>query len=329
MVIKNLVNGLPNLNSFGSGNVCEGYQYGKAHCLLFDKSLSRCKAPLELIHSDVMGPCRTPSFPGFRYMLLFVDDFTRFTWVYFIREKSDALCKMMPRKKISIFTRLLSQKREIISSQLCLYFSFPILSPKTGLEPHVSLSPRCSSTCCCIALFSHKTITESSVSFFFKTCSSFARLDLESRLSEQAPSLFDVYISSNFVNTCSTYRTDSPLTSKGRFCDCTMTNKTFKKGKKFRGLHTRLKSCFQVTDEYKGLQTRLKGFFSNVKRLKGHNLHFHHALLTDLSPCQIFYSNSPLPTHIPKEVFFTFSFSSCDALEAQFPPGLTHVARSG
>ncbi|XP_077251790.1 uncharacterized protein LOC143891015 [Tasmannia lanceolata] len=66
MVNKNLVNGLPNLNSFGGGKVCESCQYSKAHCLPFDKSLSRCKAPLELIHSDVMGPYRAPSFFGFR-----------------------------------------------------------------------------------------------------------------------------------------------------------------------------------------------------------------------------------------------------------------------
>ncbi|KAH7864383.1 hypothetical protein Vadar_028987 [Vaccinium darrowii] len=77
MVSQNLVNGLPKLTSFGNGEVCEGCQYGKAHRLPFDKSYSRCKAPLELIHCDLMGPCLTPSYSGCRYMMLLVDDYTR------------------------------------------------------------------------------------------------------------------------------------------------------------------------------------------------------------------------------------------------------------
>lgn len=79
MVKLNLVKGLPSLSNFGGGEICEGCRYGKAHRLSFDRSLSRCNAPLELIHSDLMGPTRTPSFSGYSYMLIFIDDFTRFT----------------------------------------------------------------------------------------------------------------------------------------------------------------------------------------------------------------------------------------------------------
>jgi len=46
MISKFFWNGLPNLSSFDCGDVCEGCQYGKAHCLPFDKSLSRGQAPL-------------------------------------------------------------------------------------------------------------------------------------------------------------------------------------------------------------------------------------------------------------------------------------------
>lgn len=59
-----LVKGLPNLSNF-DGVLCEGCQYGKAHRLPFDRSLSRCKVPLELIHSEFMGPTRTLSFSGY------------------------------------------------------------------------------------------------------------------------------------------------------------------------------------------------------------------------------------------------------------------------
>jgi hypothetical protein len=98
MVLKNLVKGLPMLTIFGSDEVCEGCQYGKAHCLPFDKSFSRCKLPLELIHGDLMGPCTIPSYPGSLYMLVLVDDYTRFTWVYFMKEKSEVFFRFKELK---------------------------------------------------------------------------------------------------------------------------------------------------------------------------------------------------------------------------------------
>jgi len=75
MVARGLVKGLPSLSSFGDGHVCEGCQFGKAHCLSFNKSLSRCKVSLEFILSDLMGPCVTPTYSGYWYMLVLVDDF--------------------------------------------------------------------------------------------------------------------------------------------------------------------------------------------------------------------------------------------------------------
>nr|XP_009769490.1 PREDICTED: uncharacterized protein LOC104220344 [Nicotiana sylvestris] len=83
------VKGLANLKNFGGGEVCEGFQYRKAHRLPFDRSLSRGNASLELIHSDLMWPTRTPSFSGYSSMLIFFVDFTRFTWVYFVKHKSE------------------------------------------------------------------------------------------------------------------------------------------------------------------------------------------------------------------------------------------------
>lgn len=44
---------------------------------------------LELIHTDVCGPMQTRSLGGALYFLIFVDDRSRYTWVYFIRKKSD------------------------------------------------------------------------------------------------------------------------------------------------------------------------------------------------------------------------------------------------
>jgi transposase InsO family protein len=41
------------------------------------------------VHTDVCGPMHTRSLGGAYYFLLFIDDFTRYTWVYFLRRKSD------------------------------------------------------------------------------------------------------------------------------------------------------------------------------------------------------------------------------------------------
>ena len=44
---------------------------------------------LELLHVDLMGPMQTESISGKRYMMVCVDDYSRYSWVNFIREKSD------------------------------------------------------------------------------------------------------------------------------------------------------------------------------------------------------------------------------------------------
>ena len=39
---------------------------------------------------DLMGPTRTESLGGKRYIMVVIDDFTRYTWVILLRSKSDA-----------------------------------------------------------------------------------------------------------------------------------------------------------------------------------------------------------------------------------------------
>ena len=44
---------------------------------------------LDLIHSDVDGPVPTKSINGCRYFLTFIDDCSRYRWIYFMKLKSD------------------------------------------------------------------------------------------------------------------------------------------------------------------------------------------------------------------------------------------------
>ena len=53
-----------------------------------------------LIHSDISGPMPTTSMNGSRYFLTFIDDFSRYTWVFFIKKKSEVLEKFTELKAL-------------------------------------------------------------------------------------------------------------------------------------------------------------------------------------------------------------------------------------
>jgi hypothetical protein len=83
---KILVDGLLDIH-FSKG-VCEGCVLGKHPQEKFDKGKSqRDYAPLDLIHSDLMGPFLHPSIRKARFVLIFFYDFSHFTWIYFLRKK--------------------------------------------------------------------------------------------------------------------------------------------------------------------------------------------------------------------------------------------------
>jgi hypothetical protein len=71
-----------------NNKVCDACQQGKSHQLPFPKSTSVSTSVLELVFSDVWGPA--PSSVGrFNYYVSFIDDYSKFTWIYLIRHKSD------------------------------------------------------------------------------------------------------------------------------------------------------------------------------------------------------------------------------------------------
>jgi hypothetical protein len=47
----------------------------------------RASSPLDLVHSDIMGPFPHPSMSRAKYVLTFIDDWSRYTWVYFLKQK--------------------------------------------------------------------------------------------------------------------------------------------------------------------------------------------------------------------------------------------------
>ena len=52
--------------------------------------------PFDLIHCDIWGPYHVHSHSGHKYFLTLVDDCTRFTWIFLLKEKSD-VAKVSPK----------------------------------------------------------------------------------------------------------------------------------------------------------------------------------------------------------------------------------------
>jgi hypothetical protein len=63
------------------------------------KSIMTTTQPLELIHMDLFRPVAYLSLGGYKYGLVIVDDYFRFTWVFFLYDK----CQV--RDKVKIFIR--------------------------------------------------------------------------------------------------------------------------------------------------------------------------------------------------------------------------------
>ena len=68
---------------------CTSCHFGKQTKLPFNNSDSFSFAPFDLIHSNIWGPAPIPTEGGFRYFVIFVDDFSRYTWIYLFHYKSE------------------------------------------------------------------------------------------------------------------------------------------------------------------------------------------------------------------------------------------------
>uniref|UniRef100_A0A2N9EUA1 phosphoenolpyruvate carboxykinase (ATP) n=1 Tax=Fagus sylvatica TaxID=28930 RepID=A0A2N9EUA1_FAGSY len=84
----NLQKLVPSLSDFSSFN-CETCELSKHHRATFKlRNDEPCLHPFELVHSDVWGPARTTGLCGARYFVTFIDDHSRLTWVYVLKDRS-------------------------------------------------------------------------------------------------------------------------------------------------------------------------------------------------------------------------------------------------
>ncbi|KAI3672709.1 hypothetical protein L6452_38806 [Arctium lappa] len=89
LVKNNLVRGLPS-KVFSCDDHCvaclKGKQHKTSHKIKEINSISSC---LQLLHMDLFGPTNVMSIGKKSYCLVIVDDYYRFTWVYFLRTKDE------------------------------------------------------------------------------------------------------------------------------------------------------------------------------------------------------------------------------------------------
>ncbi|GJU63910.1 retrovirus-related pol polyprotein from transposon TNT 1-94 [Tanacetum coccineum] len=87
---NDLVTGLPKFK-YHKEHLCPSCEQGKSKRASHPpKPVPNSKQRLHLLHMDLCGPMRIASINGKRYVLVIVDDYSRYTWVHFLRSKDEA-----------------------------------------------------------------------------------------------------------------------------------------------------------------------------------------------------------------------------------------------
>ncbi|GJT04421.1 putative RNA-directed DNA polymerase [Tanacetum coccineum] len=108
---------------------CETCILAKIHRQTFKPSNTKVKVYFSLIHSDVWGPAPVIGGQSFRYYVIFFDDCTRMTWIYFLKNKAEvydrftafyAMIQTQFQKSIQVVRS--DNGGEYMNSQMNLFF---------------------------------------------------------------------------------------------------------------------------------------------------------------------------------------------------------------
>ena len=118
---------VPRFSSLSS-LTCESYQLGKHTRVSFPKRLNnRAKSHFKLVHTDVWGPCRTASTLEFQYFVTFIDDYSRCTWSFLMKNRAE-LFSIFQKFCVEIQTQFNIFIRVLRSDNAREYFSTPLTS---------------------------------------------------------------------------------------------------------------------------------------------------------------------------------------------------------
>jgi hypothetical protein len=90
--LQNMVCGIPSIY-LNKNEICKGCMLGKNIKKSFPSSDNRAQVILDLVHSDVCGPMSSPSLNGCLSYVIFIDDYSRKCWIYFLKVKHDTFDK--------------------------------------------------------------------------------------------------------------------------------------------------------------------------------------------------------------------------------------------
>ena len=80
----------PNISVLDVNKACDTCHFEKQRKLPFPFSSSIIYSCFDLIHIDIWGPISTKSLYGHQYFLTILDDYSRYTWIFLMENKSEA-----------------------------------------------------------------------------------------------------------------------------------------------------------------------------------------------------------------------------------------------
>ena len=110
LVKRELVRGLPQME-FCKEGLYEACEEGKSKKASHQsKDMTNISEPLQLIHMDLFGPVNVMSMSRKRFVLVMVDDYSKYTWVLFLHSKNETPQLIIDHvKKIELEANLLAQ----------------------------------------------------------------------------------------------------------------------------------------------------------------------------------------------------------------------------
>ncbi|GKE76443.1 retrovirus-related pol polyprotein from transposon TNT 1-94 [Tanacetum coccineum] len=126
---KDIVNGLPKLK-YVKDQLCSSYELSKVKRSTFKtNTVPSSKGRLNLLHMDLCGLMRIESINGKKYILVIIDDYSRYTWTLFLRTNDETLevlkdfIKMIQRNlQAQVITVRTDRGTDFLNKTLHAYF---------------------------------------------------------------------------------------------------------------------------------------------------------------------------------------------------------------
>ncbi|GJY80884.1 retrovirus-related pol polyprotein from transposon TNT 1-94, partial [Tanacetum coccineum] len=131
---NDIVNGLSTLK-YVKDQLCSSCEIGKAKRTTFKtKIVPSSKGQLHLLHVDLCGPMRVERINEKKYILVIVDDYSRYTWTHYLRSKDETL------EVLKDFLKMIQRNLQAqINKTLQKYFKEEGIEHQTSIAQHLNI----------------------------------------------------------------------------------------------------------------------------------------------------------------------------------------------